>query len=223
MLSARYARRGRGRSRRRSCSPSAETPAAFRPRARRCASVSSTSGVHRSDRRSQIGKLTTRSAVPALGAVRSSALGLSQAQPRPRRLSGAQGADVTRARVAYDRALARRCVHTLRELGPAGIAPPASWAAARSGGDARPKTAGQRRTNCLGVNQPPNISQTKRWRNAPSGPRKTPTPCPTNEALRAPCAKPSALSPEGTPHQRSAPEGAMPSGAEQPGSKEAVG
>jgi hypothetical protein len=71
--------------------------------------------------------------------------------------------DATGARVAHDRALSRRCVHTLRELGP----------------------AGQGRTNGLGVTSPRTSARPSGRATPRLAPRKAPTP--TNEDFRAPC------------------------------------
>ena len=66
-------------------------------------------GVHRSDRRARVGKLTPpRLPAAALGALRGRARSVSAQQPRPRRLPRAQGPRAQpHARVADDRAQAR--------------------------------------------------------------------------------------------------------------------
>jgi transposase len=83
-------------------------------------------GVHRSDRRSRAGKLTRQGSPQLRWALYESA----QAACRPTSPDRAdylalkaRGLSHTRASLAIARKLARRCFHTLRELGPAALEP----------------------------------------------------------------------------------------------------
>jgi transposase len=83
-------------------------------------------GVHRSDRRSRAGKPTRAGlAAAALGALRVSPGGLPAHQPdRGDYLAlKARGLSHTRASLTIARKLARRCFHTLLELGPEALQP----------------------------------------------------------------------------------------------------
>jgi transposase len=83
-------------------------------------------GIHRSDRRSRVGKLTRQGSPQLRWALYESA----QSACRPRspdhayylRLR-ARGLSHTRATLTIARKLARRCFHTLRELGPEALEP----------------------------------------------------------------------------------------------------
>jgi len=84
-------------------------------------------GIHRSDRRSRVGKLTKQGSPELRWALYESA----QAACRPTSPDRAdylalkeRGLTHTRASVTIARKLARRCFHTLRELGPEALAPP---------------------------------------------------------------------------------------------------
>jgi transposase len=85
-------------------------------------------GVHRSDRRSRVGKLTKQGSPQLRWALFEAA----QSACRKRSPDHADYLQLrermshTRASLTIARKLARRCFHTLRELGPEGIAPPAS-------------------------------------------------------------------------------------------------
>jgi transposase len=83
-------------------------------------------GVHRSDRRSRVGRLTKQGSAHARWAL------YEAAQSACRRTSPdhqayealkARGLSHTRASLTIARKLARRCFHTLRELGPAALEP----------------------------------------------------------------------------------------------------
>jgi transposase len=83
-------------------------------------------GVHRSDRRSRPGKLTRQGSPQLRWALFESA----QAACRPTSPDGAdylelkkRGLSHTRASLTISRKLARRCFHTLRELGPDALEP----------------------------------------------------------------------------------------------------
>jgi transposase len=83
-------------------------------------------GVHRSDRRSRAGKLTKQGSPQLRWALYESA----QAACRPSSPDRAdylavkgRGLSHTRASITIARKLARRCFHTLRELGPEALAP----------------------------------------------------------------------------------------------------
>ena len=83
-------------------------------------------GVHRSDRRSRAGKLTKQGSPQLRWALYESA----QAACRPSSPDRAdylalkaRGLSHTRASITIARKLARRCYHTLRELGPEALAP----------------------------------------------------------------------------------------------------
>jgi len=83
-------------------------------------------GVHRSDRRSRVGKLTRQGSPQLRWALYESA----QAACRPTSPDRgeylalkARGLSHTRASLTIARKLARRCYHTLRELGPDALQP----------------------------------------------------------------------------------------------------
>ena len=83
-------------------------------------------GIHRSDRRSRAGKLTKQDSPELRWALYESA----QAACRPTCPDRAEylalkerGLTHTRASVTIARKLARRCYHTLRELGPEALEP----------------------------------------------------------------------------------------------------
>ena len=85
-------------------------------------------GIHRSDRRSRAGKLTRQGSPQLRWALYESA----QAACRPTSPDRAdylalraRGLSHTRASLTMARKLARRCFHTLRELGPDALEPPA--------------------------------------------------------------------------------------------------
>jgi transposase len=83
-------------------------------------------GVHRSDRRSRVGKLTRQGSPQLRWALYESAQAACRpTSPDPRRLPSAQGgrALAHRASLTIARKLARRCFHTLRELGPGALEP----------------------------------------------------------------------------------------------------
>jgi transposase len=90
----------------------------------RCAGIDI--GVHRSDRRSRLGKLTRQGSPQLRWALYEAA----QSACRPRSPDHAdylalkrRGLSHTRASLTIARKLARRCYHTLRELGPAALEP----------------------------------------------------------------------------------------------------
>ena len=83
-------------------------------------------GVHRSDRRSRVGKLTKQGSPQLRWALYEAALSACRpASPDHADYLAlkARGLSHTRASMTIARKLARRCFHTLRELGPAALEP----------------------------------------------------------------------------------------------------
>jgi transposase len=83
-------------------------------------------GVHRSDRRSRVGKLTKQGSPQLRWALYEAALSACRpASPDHADYLAlkARGLSHTRASMTIARKLARRCFHTLRELGPEALEP----------------------------------------------------------------------------------------------------
>ena len=97
-----------------------------RPMPRDCPSRRGAIGVYRSDRRSRVGKLTRQGSPAARWALyeaaQSACLRTSPNHAAYVELK-ARGLSHTRTTLTIARRLARRCFHTLRELGPAALAP----------------------------------------------------------------------------------------------------